>query len=74
MFGHEPGAFTSAKEKRTGKFEHANSGTLLLDEIESMPAQAQAHLLRVLHERVVERLGSNKQIPLDLKGGGCDQG
>jgi len=67
MFGHEPGAFTSAQERRIGKFEHANGGTLLLDEIESMPMQVQVHLLRVLQERAVERLGSNKQIPLDLR-------
>ncbi len=67
LFGHEPGAFTNAKERRIGKFEHANGGTLLLDEIESMPLPVQVHLLRVLQERAVERLGSNKQIPLDLR-------
>ncbi len=67
LFGHEPGAFTSAKEKRIGKFEHANGGTLLLDEIESMPLPVQIRLLRVLQERTVERLGSNEQIPLDIR-------
>ncbi len=67
LFGHEAGAFTGAGGQRIGKFEYANGGTLLLDEIESMPALAQAKVLRVLQERVVERLGSNKQIALDLR-------
>ncbi len=67
MFGHEPGAFTNAKERRIGKFEHANGGTLMLDEIESMPLPVQVHLLRVLQERTLERLGSNQQVPLDLR-------
>ncbi len=67
LFGHEAGAFTDAKSRRIGKFEHANGGTLLLDEIESMPMQVQVHLLRVLQERAIERLGSNKLIPLDLR-------
>lgn len=67
LFGHESGAFTNAKERRIGKFEHANGGTLLLDEIESMPLPVQVRLLRVLQERSVERLGSNEQIPLDLR-------
>ncbi len=67
LLGHEAGAFTDAKARRIGKFEYANGGTLLLDEIESMPLQMQIHLLRVLQERVVERLGSNKIIPLDLR-------
>ena len=66
LFGHEAGAFTDARSRRIGKFEHANGGTLFLDEIESMPAQVQVHLLRVLQERVIERLGSNELIPLDL--------
>ena len=66
LFGHEAGAFTDARETRIGKIEHANGGTLLLDEIESMPFNVQVHLLRVLQERVVERLGSNRPIPLDL--------
>lgn len=67
LFGHEAGAFTDAKTKRIGKFEHANGGTLLLDEIESMPTRVQINLLRVLQERSLERLGSNKLIPLDLR-------
>lgn len=67
LFGHEAGAFTDAREQRIGKFEYANGGTLLLDEIESMPLQVQVHLLRILQERTLERLGSNKTIPLDLR-------
>jgi two-component system, NtrC family, C4-dicarboxylate transport response regulator DctD len=67
LFGHEAGAFTDAKKTRIGKFEHANGGTLLLDEIESMPLRTQVHLLRVLQERIIERLGSNKLIPLNVR-------
>ncbi|WP_316356529.1 sigma-54 dependent transcriptional regulator [Devosia sp.] len=67
LFGHEAGAFTSARDKRIGKFEFANGGTLLLDEIESMPMLAQAKVLRVIQERMVERVGSNRQIPLDIR-------
>ncbi|WP_456385225.1 sigma-54-dependent transcriptional regulator [Desulfolithobacter sp.] len=67
LFGHEAGAFTDARSRRIGKFEHANGGTLLLDEIESMPMHVQVHLLRVLQERALERLGSNTLIPLDLR-------
>ncbi len=67
LFGHEAGAFTDAKKKRIGKFEHADGGTLLLDEIESMPFRVQVHLLRVLQERTLERIGSNKLIPLDVR-------
>ena len=67
LFGHEQGAFTDAHARRIGKFEHANGGTLFLDEIESMPLQVQVHLLRVLQERAIERLGSNEVIPLDLR-------
>lgn len=67
LFGHEPGAFTGAKGRRIGRFEHANHGTLFLDEIESMPIPVQVHLLRVLQERSIERLGSNASIPLDLR-------
>ncbi|MEZ5449547.1 MAG: sigma-54 dependent transcriptional regulator [Thiolinea sp.] len=67
LFGHEAGAFTGAKAQRIGKFEHANGGTLFLDEIESMPLTTQAPLLRVLQERKIERLGSNKLIPLDMR-------
>lgn len=67
LFGYEPGAFTGARERRIGKFEFANGGTLFLDEIESMPLALQVSLLRVLQERSIERLGSNKLIPLDVR-------
>jgi DNA-binding NtrC family response regulator len=67
LFGHEAGAFTSAAKRRVGKIEHANGGTLLLDEIESMPLLMQIKLLRVLQERKVERLGSNEEVPVNLR-------
>lgn len=67
LFGHEQGAFTGATARRIGKFEHASGGTLFLDEVESMPMELQVKLLRVIQERAVERLGSNKTIPLDLR-------
>ncbi|MGY0216653.1 sigma-54-dependent transcriptional regulator [Endozoicomonadaceae bacterium StTr2] len=67
LFGHESGAFTGAEKARVGKFEYANGGTLFLDEIESMPASLQIKILRVLEERKVERLGSNKLISLDIR-------
>ncbi|WP_136255622.1 sigma-54-dependent transcriptional regulator [Onishia niordana] len=67
LFGHEKGAFTGAMERRIGKFEHANDGTVFLDEIESMPLALQVKLLRVLQERFVERLGANEPIPLNIR-------
>ncbi|PWV71824.1 sigma-54 dependent transcriptional regulator [Halomonas sp. A11-A] len=67
LFGHEKGAFTGAVERRIGKFEHADGGTVFLDEIESMPLTLQVKLLRVLQERSVERLGSNVPVPLDIR-------
>ncbi|MBF3201594.1 sigma-54-dependent Fis family transcriptional regulator, partial [Pseudomonas aeruginosa] len=67
LFGHEAGAFTGAQKRRIGKFEYANGGTLFLDEIESMSLDVQVKLLRLLQERVVERLGSNQLIPLDIR-------
>jgi len=67
FFGHEAGAFTSASRARVGKIEHASGGTLFLDEIDSMPLSTQAKLLRALQERVIERLGSNRNIPVDLR-------
>ncbi|MEJ2321976.1 MAG: sigma-54 dependent transcriptional regulator, partial [Gammaproteobacteria bacterium] len=67
LFGHEAGAFTDAKRRRVGKFEHADGGSLFLDEIESMSLATQAPLLRVLQERKIERLGSNELIPVDLR-------
>ena len=67
LFGHEAGAFTGAGKRRIGKIEYANGGTLFLDEIESMPLNLQAKLLRVLQERVVERLGGNAVVPVDCR-------
>jgi len=67
LFGHEPGAYTSAGKRRIGKIEHANGGTLLLDEIETMPIALQIKLLRVLQERRVERLGSNEELPINVR-------
>ncbi|TWC41541.1 two-component system C4-dicarboxylate transport response regulator DctD [Pseudomonas sp. SJZ079] len=67
LFGHEPGAFTGAQKRRIGKFEFANGGTLFLDEIESMSLEVQVKLLRLLQERVVERLGGNQLIALDIR-------
>lgn len=67
MFGYEPGAFTGATRRRIGKLEHARGGTVFLDEIESMPAALQVKLLRVLQERVVERLGGNQCIATDCR-------
>ena len=67
LFGHEAGAFTGARDKRIGKLEHAQGGTVFLDEIESMPLDLQAKLLRVIETRSLERLGSNRQVTLDVR-------
>ncbi|MCL1096221.1 sigma-54 interaction domain-containing protein [Shewanella kaireitica] len=67
LFGHVKGAFTGAMSDQPGKFEMANGGTLLLDEIGEMPLLLQAKLLRVLQEREVERLGGHKSITLDIR-------
>jgi two-component system, NtrC family, response regulator AtoC len=67
LFGHEKGAFTGAMKERIGKFELADGGTLFLDEITEMPIQLQAKLLRALQEGVIEKLGGNKQIQLDIR-------
>lgn len=67
LFGYEKGAFTDATEGRVGKFENANGGTIFLDEIGEMPANLQAKLLRVLQEKEVVRLGSNKPIKVDIR-------
>lgn len=67
LFGHEAGAFTGAGKQRVGKIEHAKDGTLFLDEIEAMPLSLQAKVLRVLQERELERLGSNRVIPLKFR-------
>src|SRR5688572_25371020 len=67
LFGHEKGAFTGAASRRQGCFELADTGTLLLDEIAEMPAMLQAKLLRVIEERSVRRLGSRKEISVDVR-------
>ena len=67
LFGHARGAFTGAAQDRAGKFELANGGTIFLDEITEMPLAMQAKLLRVLQEREIERLGSNRRVPVDLR-------
>ena len=67
LFGYEKGAFTGATTAREGKFEQANGGTLLLDEISEMAIELQAKLLRVLQEQEVERLGGKTTIPLDVR-------
>ena len=67
LFGHEKGAFTGATQRRLGRFESANGGTIFLDEVGDLPSEIQIALLRVLQEREIERVGSNKAIPLDVR-------
>jgi DNA-binding NtrC family response regulator len=67
LFGHEKGAFTGATAVREGKFEIADGGTLLLDEIGDMPLETQAKILRVLQERELERVGGNRTIKVDVR-------
>jgi formate hydrogenlyase transcriptional activator len=67
LFGHEKGAFTGATQRRTGRFESANGGTIFLDEVGDLPAEIQIALLRVLQEREIERVGSSRPIPVDLR-------
>ncbi len=67
LFGYEKGAFTGAIKERIGKFEIADGGTIFLDELTEMPSSLQAKLLRTLQEGKIERLGSNRQIELDLR-------
>jgi two-component system response regulator FlrC len=67
LFGHEKGAFTGAISLRHGKFEQANTGTILLDEISEMDLKLQAKLLRVIQEKEIERLGGKSPIPLDVR-------
>jgi DNA-binding NtrC family response regulator len=67
LFGHEKGAFTGAMARRIGKFEEADGGTLLLDEISEMDARLQAKLLRALQERVIDRVGGAKPVPVNIR-------
>ncbi|MFN4325868.1 MAG: sigma-54-dependent transcriptional regulator [Azonexus sp.] len=67
LFGYEKGAFTGAQQAQAGKFEQAQDGTLLLDEVTEMPLGLQAKLLRVLQEREVERVGGKKPVPLNIR-------
>jgi DNA-binding NtrC family response regulator len=67
LFGHEKGAFTGALARRIGKFEEANGGTLLLDEISEMDTRLQAKLLRAIQERVIDRVGGTKPVPVNIR-------
>lgn len=67
LFGHEKGAFTDAKEQKIGRFERAHRGTIFIDDIDDMPASAQAKILNVLAERKLERLGGTKTIQVDIR-------
>ncbi|MDR4472475.1 MAG: sigma-54 dependent transcriptional regulator [Nitrospira sp.] len=67
LFGHERGAFTGADQRRIGRFELADGGTLFLDEIGELPLEAQAKLLRVLQDGLVDRVGGTKPVPVDVR-------
>lgn len=67
LFGHEKGAFTGAIARRIGKFEEASGGTLLLDEISEMDVRLQAKLLRAIQERIIDRVGGTKPVPVDIR-------
>src|SRR5215813_5715357 len=67
LFGHEKGAFTGALQRRAGRFESADGGTIFLDEIGELPPETQVALLRVLQEREFERVGGNRSIPVDVR-------
>ena len=67
LFGHEKGAFTGAIDRRVGRFEQANGGTLFIDELAEIPAEVQVKLLRVLQERKIERVGSGTEIEVDVR-------
>src|SRR5439155_11544867 len=67
LFGHESGAFTGADRVRKGRFEHANNGTLFLDEVGDMPMTLQSKLLRVLENQEVFRIGSNDPIKVNVR-------
>src|SRR5207247_5404162 len=67
LFGHERGAFTGADALRKGKFELASGGTLFLDEVGELALAIQAKLLRALQERVIDRVGSARPVPIDVR-------
>jgi formate hydrogenlyase transcriptional activator len=67
LFGHEKGAFTGATQRRLGRFEAANGGTIFLDEVGDLPPDIQIALLRVLQEREIERVGGDKAVPIDVR-------
>jgi two-component system, response regulator FlrC len=67
LFGHEKGSFTGAVARRIGKFEEATGGTLLLDEISEMDVRLQSKLLRAIQERVIDRVGGTKPVPIDIR-------
>jgi two-component system, response regulator FlrC len=67
LFGHEKGAFTGALARRIGKFEEANGGTLLLDEISEMDVRLQSKLLRAIQERIIDRVGGSRPVPVDIR-------
>jgi DNA-binding NtrC family response regulator len=67
LFGHEKGAFTGAVARRVGKFEEASGGTLLLDEISEMDVRLQAKLLRAIQERLIDRVGGTRPVPVDIR-------
>lgn len=67
LFGHEKGAFTGAHHKKEGKFEYADGGTLFLDEVGELPFNAQAKLLRAIQEKTIQRVGGNREIPVNTR-------
>ena len=67
LFGHEKGSFTGAVHRKIGKFELANHGTIVLDEISEMPLPIQAKLLRALQERIIDRVGGSRPVPIDVR-------
>lgn len=67
LFGHERGAFTGALQRRLGRFELADGGTIFLDEVGELPAETQVALLRVLQEREFERVGGNQTVAVDVR-------
>jgi transcriptional regulator with GAF, ATPase, and Fis domain len=67
LFGHEKGAFTGATSQKTGRFERADGGTIFLEEIAELPLPAQVRMLRVLHNKIIERVGGTESIPVDIR-------